>query len=142
MVIEKCTNKKDVARLYLDFLNEMYQDRSVATFTKCLNIVNNWFKAKLDVYGIIEDGKLYGFSLSYIDTNGGTIKPEYRAEITYVVPELRKTKWSYKLLKLPIELGLKANLPVVSKSTTNNGVNKLHRKLGGQLIFEERILIV
>lgn len=140
MRIEKCYEVEAISSLYYDFLYEIYTDRCIATLDQCKNIVQEWVDAKLDLYGLFDDTTIIGFSLSYIDTNSGTLKPVYRAEITYVIPFFRKTKGSYDLLTLPIKMAKMANLPVVSKSTVHNGVNNMHNKLRGQLIFEERIL--
>ena len=141
MIIKKCYDVESLSKLYYDFLYETYSIRCTATIDICKKHIDYWITSKLDVYGLYNaKEELVGFSLAYIDTEGGILKPAYRAEITYVIPEYRKTKWSYKLLKLPIDTATLAGIPVVSKSTVYNKVNNIHRKFGGQLIFEERIL--
>lgn len=140
MKIEVCSDINNLARLYKEFLYETYNDRCIASIEDCIRVVTSWVDARVDIYALSNDIEVFGFSLSYVETNDGTLKPTYRAEITYVVPKYRKTKWSYKLLKLPIELANSVGLPVVSKSTVYNNVNTIHSKLGGKLIFEERIL--
>lgn len=140
MKIDKCSDIQKLAILYKEFLYEAYKDRCIASIEDCIRVVTSWVDARVDIYALSNDIDLFGFSLSYVETNDGTLKPAYRAEITYVAPKYRKTKWSYKLLKLPIELANSVGLPVVSKSTIYNKVNNMHSKLGGKLIFEERIL--
>lgn len=140
MKIDKCSDIQKLAILYKEFLYETYKDRCIASIEDCIRVVTSWVDARVDIYALSNAIDLFGFSLSYVETNDGTLKPAYRAEITYVVPKYRKTKWSYKLLKLPIELANSVGLPVVSKSTIYNKVNNIHSKLGGKLIFEERIL--
>ena len=140
MKIEVCSDINNLASLYKEFLYETYNDRCIASIEDCIRVVTSWVDARVDIYALSNDIDLFGFSLSYVETNDGTLKPAYRAEITYVIPKYRKTKWSYRLLKLPIELAQSVGLPVVSKSTIYNKVNNIHSKLGGKLIFEERIL--
>lgn len=140
MKIDKCSDIQKLATLYKEFLYETYKDRCIASIEDCIRVVTSWVDARLDIYALSNDIDLFGFSLSYVETNDGTLKPAYRAEITYVIPKYRKTRWSYRLLTLPIKLAKSVNIPVVSKSTVLNKVNIMHSKLGGQLIFEERIL--
>lgn len=139
MKIYKCYDRDILASLYLKFLQEVYTDRCIASLEDCLRVVNTWIDKKTDCYIVVKNDIPIGLFMGYVDTNGGTLRPAYRAEISYVLPEYRGYKASYIVLTLPIKLAEQYNLDVVSKSTVHNGVNKMHQKLGGELIFEERI---
>lgn len=120
-----------ILKLYRKFLLEVYASREVKEDYFLAKVVQSWFEAKVDLFIVEYKSKVIGFSVSYVDTNGGTLSPVYRAEISYVLPKYRKTSAGYKLLHLPINLAKEYNLNVVSKAAVYNGTDKLHKKLGG-----------
>lgn len=123
----------NLSTLFYKFLVETYPTREVKGIDACERLVTKWLEARLDVYVVGEDK---GFFLGFVDDNGGTLSPSYRAEITYLIPELRgKSRLGAALLTLPFRI--KGNLPIISKSTIYNGVHKMHMKLGGKPIFIE-----
>lgn len=142
MRIEKSYNITDIVPLYEAFLYEVYKDRCIATLDTCTAIVQSWITAKIDIYLLYKDKDAIGLFMGYIDTQGGTLLPAFRAEIAYVKPGYRKTKKARELFLLPIQLASKVNLPVISKGSVYNNISTRHKKLGGTLIFEERILDV
>lgn len=142
MEIKKSFELLDIVSLYKEFLFEVYKDRCIATLDTCTRIVQSWITAKVDIYLLYNGTEPIGLFMGYVDTQGGTLLPAYRAEIAYVKEGYRKSKKARELFLLPIYLAREVNLPVISKGSTYNNIANIHKKLGGTLIFEERILYV
>lgn len=142
MGIKKSYDITTIVPLYKDFLEEVYKDRCIATLDTCTKIVQSWITAKIDIYLLYKDKEAIGLFMGYVDDEGGILVPAFRAEIVYVKPGYRKYKEARDLFLLPIKLATEANLPVISKGSVYNNIATRHKKLGGTLIFEERILNV
>ena len=130
----------EVTKMFIDFLTESYPDRSVTSEISCYKLVMSWFEQNSDIVLAIKDSTIIGFTLAYIDTNGGTLSAVYRAEIAYVKPEFRYTRAAYLLMINVIKLAQTHNLSVVSKGTMYNNVHKLHAKLGATPLFTEALI--
>lgn len=129
----------EVATMFIEFLKESYPDRQVFDINS-YKLVTSWFESNADIILSFKDSTITGFSLSYLDTNGGTLSAVYRCEIVYVKPAYRYTRSAYKLMIEPIKIAQANNLAIVSKGTMYNNVHKIHAKLGATPVFTESII--
>ena len=140
MVIKRAdaTHYECIAKMYKKFLQEVYPDRVLSDDITIHRVVMSWYAPSIDLFVSINSAdKVCGFSLDFIDTNGGTLSPIYRAEIGFTLTKQRFSKSTYMLMHATINRAKELGLTLNSKASLYNGTEKLHSKLGAKPIFTE-----
>lgn len=122
---------EDLVSMFQDFTTEIYgSNRRIGSKYFFYKAVNKWIEDKKDIILCINSNyDIIGFTVSYIDNNGGLTEEVYFGDICYVKPKYRKTRASYLLYKNVVSYGsndLKLN--VVANGRVENGVDKMIEK--------------
>ena len=119
---------EDVVDMYYNFTKEVYLDRKIGKRYFFYKEVMSWINNSRDVILVEKDDIIVGFSLSYIDLNGGMTEKIYNGVIAYVKPEYRKTRAAYLLYKNVSDYAKEQELTLMANGLATNGVSDMIKK--------------
>ena len=119
---------EEVVDMYYSFTKEVYPDRKIGKRYFFYKEVMSWINNSRDVILVEKDDIIVGFSLSYIDLNGGMTEKIYNGVIAYVKPEYRKTRAAYLLYKNVSDYAKEQELTLMANGLATNGVSDMIRK--------------
>ena len=130
MVLRKMSLKdyEEVVDMYYNFTKDVYPDRKIGERYFFYKEVMSWINNSRDVILVKKDDITVGFSLSYVDMNGGMTEKIYNGVIAYVKPEYRKTRAAYMLYKNISEYAKDKELTLVANGLATNGVSNMIKK--------------
>ena len=119
---------EEVVQMYHDFTAEVYPDRKIGQMYFYYKSVIEWIATKKDIVIVKKDDTIVGFTMSYVDANGGLTEPLYQGVIAYVKPDYRNTRAAYLIYKNVSDVANEKKLTLVSSCLVSNGVSDMVQK--------------
>lgn len=127
----------EVAHMFKDFIKELYPHRKLGTDIAFVESVLNWIKLQRHIFvTTTNDGKITGFSVSYIDYNNYVTEPTYFGEVCFVRPIYRGGKSAYLLYNNGANIAKELGLILASNAFINQyKVDKIQEKFGLKQLY-------
>ena len=121
---------EDVVDMFYNFTREIFGDkRRIGSKYFFYKEVNRWIEESRDIIiSVSDDGKITGYSMSYIDRNQNLTETIYNGEMAYVKPEYRKTRAAFMLYKNVVEYAKELNLNLIANGRVENNVDSMIEK--------------
>lgn len=119
---------EEVVNMFYEFTKEIYPERRIGEKYFFYKEVLNWINDGKDIILAKKDDEIAGFSLAYIDENGGLTNTIYHGDIVYVKPQFRKTRAAYLLYKNGADYAEEKGLSVIANGLATTDVAKMIKK--------------
>ena len=119
---------EELVDMYYEFTKSVYTKRKIGEKYFFYKTVNEWISSRKNIVIVKKDGIIVGFTMAFINDNGGMTEPVYSAEIAYVKPEYRKTRAGYLLYKNSYNFAIEKELTLVANGLVTNDVSNMIRK--------------
>jgi hypothetical protein len=119
---------EELVDMYYEFNREVYPDRLIGHRYFYYKTIMEWIHSNKDVIIVKKNGTIVGFSMSFVNDNGGLTETVYSGEMAYVKPEYRKTRAAYLLYRNVSEVAIEKKLTLVANGLATNGVSDMIRK--------------
>jgi len=119
----------EIVAMYKEIIKTVHPNKKLGSDYHFYKKVISWIDLKYDLVISENDGKISGFSLSFVDDMSGLVPPMYYGAEIYVKPEYRHTKAFYLLIKNGIEIAKSKNMDLISDAVP--AIADIHKKLGG-----------
>lgn len=113
--------------MYKDLINICYPFSKKGTDSDFRGVVTDWQNHNKQIFIVEREGKILGFSLSYI-VSCAVLAPYYRAELIYIKPEHRHTKASFLLYANLLQIANSLKLDIHTASYLGNDSAKIMQK--------------
>jgi len=119
---------EEVVDMYYNFTKEVYPERTIGARYFFYKEVMVWINSRHHVTLAKKDGRIVGFSMSYVDDNVGLTNPIYNGVIAYVKPEYRKTRAAYMLYKNMSSWAKEHKMSIIANGLATTDVAKMIKK--------------
>lgn len=119
---------EEVVSMYYDFYREVYPNRKIGDKYFFYKRIMTYINDNSDIILAEDNGKVCGFSLSFINMNGGLTEKTYNGEIVYVKERYRKGRSAYLLYDNVSNYAKELGLTLVANGLVTNGVSDMISK--------------
>jgi len=119
----------EIVAMYKEIIKTVHPDKKLGSDYHFYKKVISWIDLKYDLVISENDGKISGFSLSFVDDMSGLVPPMYYGAEIFIKPEYRHTKAFYMLSKNVIEIARSKDMDLISDAVP--AIADIHKKLGG-----------
>lgn len=127
----------EVVGMFKDFIKELYPNRKLGTDIAFIENVLNWIKLQRHIFvTTTNEGKITGFTMSYVNYNDYVTEPVYHGEIAYVKPMYRGGKSAYLLYNNVVHIADDIGLILTANAFENQfKIEQIQRKFNGKKIY-------
>ena len=117
-----------VVDMYYEFTKEVFSNRKIGDRYFFSKAVMNWINTGKNIVVVEHNDEIVGFSMAFVDDNGGLTESFYNGEIIYVKPPFRHGKAVYMLYNNVVEVARDMNLLIVANGRIENGIDAMIQK--------------
>ena len=123
-----------VVDMYYEFVKEVFSNRKIGDRYFFSKAVMNWINTGKNIVVVEHNDEIVGFSMAFVDDNGGLTEPFYHGEVIYIKHNFRKSKAAYLLYNNGVEVAKDLGLISTANCRIQDGVD-LKRHFNAQEIF-------